>query len=213
MAVNPIITIAGCGPGGVDYVTPAVRKAVSEADTLVGASRVLNLFADHGYERIQVGTDIESVLQAIEDRYRTRKVVVLVTGDPGLCSLAGPVLKRFGPEFCHVIPGISSIQAAFASVGLDWQDARIIDAHGTTPVDDASSLKENAKIAVLLGSGAALKWAASLVKDLDNQYRAFLCEDLTLPEEQIREVMPDKLEMTSVSSRSILLCIKKEICL
>ena len=141
MAMNPVITIAGCGPGASELVTPAARRAAAEADTLVGASRLLELFGDNRCEKISVGTDIEGVLRAIDERYRTRRVVVLVTGDPGLCSLALPVLKWFGRERCRVIPGISAVQAAFAAVGLDWLDARIIDAHGKVPESGVQSLR------------------------------------------------------------------------
>lgn len=35
------ITIVGCGPGGLDYMTPAAHTALSQADVLVGATRLL----------------------------------------------------------------------------------------------------------------------------------------------------------------------------
>ena len=117
--MTPLV-IAGCGPGAVDYVTPVVLRAVERADVLVGASRLLDLFPSCRGEKIAVGADIEKVLNEIEAHRCNKRVVILVTGDPGLCSLARPVLSRFGPEACEVIPGISSVQVAFARIGLDW---------------------------------------------------------------------------------------------
>ncbi len=208
MAVNAVITIAGCGPGSPDYVTPVVRQAVRQADVLIGASRILALFADHGGEKIPVGADIEGALQAIEDRYRIRKVVVLVTGDPGLCSLAKPILKRFGHDQCRIIPGISAVQAAFAAVGLDWLDAWIIDAHGNRPALDAGMLEGKRKMAILLGNEAAVSWAVRLIEELGGEYRIILCEDLTLPEERVREIaFTEVLTGMDISSRGILLCV------
>ena len=92
---TPPIIIAGCGPGSLDYLTPAARKAVEQADVLIGAGRLLELFPGHCAEKIVVGSDVENILGQIVTR-RRKRIVVLVTGDPGLCSLAGPVLKRFG---------------------------------------------------------------------------------------------------------------------
>ena len=62
-----------------------------------------------------------------------RRVAVLVSGDPGLYSLAQNVVRRFGREHCEVVPAVSSVQVAFARLGLDWADARILSAHGRTP--------------------------------------------------------------------------------
>ena len=44
---GPAIVIVGCGPGSPDYLTPLARRAVERAEVLVGASRLLDLFAEH----------------------------------------------------------------------------------------------------------------------------------------------------------------------
>ena len=116
---HPIV-IVGCGPGSPDYLTAAAIRAVQEAEILVGARRLLELFHDHPGERIIMEAHTEKVLAAIADR-PDKKMAVLVTGDPGLASLARPILKRFGRNRCRVIPGVSSLQAAFARLGwIGW---------------------------------------------------------------------------------------------
>jgi len=207
MAVTTQITIAGCGPGAPAYIPPMVQQAVRDADVLVGARRLLDLFADHPGEKIPVGADIEAVLQSIEAHCATRRVIVLVTGDPGLCSLAGPVLRHFGRAQCRVIPGISAVQAAFAALGLDWLEARIINAHGALPALDTATLRQSEKMAVLLGSRAGVAWAARLLEDLGTGHRAWLCEELTLPGERIREIQPGRLEEMDIANLSILVIL------
>jgi len=207
---NPSVIIAGCGPGSPDYLTPAVLKAVSRAEVLVGASRLLDLFPGHRAEKIVVGADIEKSLGEIDARRGSRQIVVLVTGDPGLCSLARPILKRFGRKACGVIPGISSVQVAFARVGIDWLDARIIDAHGENPDLNPESLMNDGKIAVFAGRSEAIRWVAEIVKAIGKGRRIYLCENLTLENEEIRQVQPDDLEKIKASSRSIILIIKEE---
>ena len=128
----PDITIVGLGPGSPEYITPLAAKAVKGAEILVGARRLIDLFPNHRAKTIiEMGSQVETVLEEMAG-LQDRPMVVLVSGDPGLSSLARPVIARFGREACRVIPGISSIQVAFARLGLDWGKARIIDAHGRT---------------------------------------------------------------------------------
>ena len=53
MEIKPIpIVIVGCGPGSPEYLTAAAIRAVQEAEVLVGAQRLLDLFPEHPGERI-----------------------------------------------------------------------------------------------------------------------------------------------------------------
>lgn len=206
------IIIVGCGPGSPEYITPLALKAVHEAEILVGARRLLALFPDHQAETIiEMGARVEPVLEAMA-REQDRLMVVLVSGDPGLSSLARPVIKRFGLESCRVIPGISSIQVAFARLGLDWSQARIIDAHGQDPEADLTDVLRSGleTIAVLGGRQGSLAWLAKAVKDLAGEWLVYVLEDLTHAGEKIRQVDPKDLGRLQVSSRTIFLIIKRK---
>jgi len=65
-----------------------------------------------------VSAEIGEVLDHIDMRAYRQRIAVLVTGDPGLFSLAKPVIERFGRTRCRVIPGVSSVQTAFARIGV-----------------------------------------------------------------------------------------------
>ncbi|PIV05761.1 MAG: precorrin-6y C5,15-methyltransferase (decarboxylating) subunit CbiE [Syntrophobacterales bacterium CG_4_8_14_3_um_filter_58_8] len=206
------IIIVGCGPGAESYITPAARAAAARADVLIVSRRLKDLFPKCPAERIDSGVDIDGTLDEIAARYDDgRQVVLLATGDPGIFSLAKPVIRRFGRENCEVIPGISSVQVAFARLGLDWQDARIISAHSSDPEMTAADLRPAGKIAVLGGREAALAWIAGLLRELGSGRRVFVCEELTLPGERIREVAPNDLAGLPVSSRVIVLIIQGEL--
>lgn len=206
------IVIVGCGPGAEEYITPAARAAAARADVLIVSRRLMACFPEVAAERIDSGVDIEGTLDAIATRRdEGRQVVLLATGDPGIASLAQPVIRRFGRANCEVIPGISSIQVAFAKLGLDWQDARIISAHGADPEESADDLRPAGKIAVLGGREGSLRWAAGLIPELGEGRRVFLCEELTLPGEKFSEVSADELIRIPVSSRAIILIIRGEL--
>jgi len=208
MEMKPI-TIVGCGPGALEYVTPAALRAIEQAEVLVGARRLLESFLEIAAKRIVVGADVPKALDAMAEHLGRRRVVVLVTGDPGLCSLARPVIRRFGRDVCRVIPGISSVHAAFASVGIDWFGARILSAHDHIPDLDSASLVIEEKLAVLAGNPANAAWVDALAVALYTTHEIFVCENLTLADESIRRVDSLNLPM-NLASRSILLFIKKE---
>lgn len=205
------ITIVGCGPGSADYLAPAARAAVETADVLVGAGRLLDLFAKSQAERIEVTGKISEALDRVEHLPDYRNVAVLVSGDPGLFSLAKLVIARFGRDRCRVVAGISSVQVAFAQIGLDWADARIVSAHMRDPVVDPG-LRQADKIAVFCGRQDSLKWIRNvLLNEIGLDRRIFVMEDLTLESERVREVQADDLATLSVSSRTIVLILKEEL--
>ncbi|MCU0579150.1 MAG: precorrin-6y C5,15-methyltransferase (decarboxylating) subunit CbiE [Desulfobacterota bacterium] len=208
MGLTPTIAIVGCGPGHPDYLTAAAVKAVALAEVLVGAQRLLDLFPQHPAEMIRVDAKIEQVLEAITLR-AGKRVAVLVTGDPGLASLAKPIIRRFGPERCRIIPGISSVQAAFARLGLDWLDARIIDAHGKDPDPGADTLTGAAKIAVLGGRARSFEWLKQTMGDRLRDYEIHVCEDLTLDSERITDWQPGSVLERTLSSRTIFILVKR----
>jgi precorrin-6y C5,15-methyltransferase (decarboxylating) CbiE subunit len=208
----PIITVVGCGPGGADYVTPAAQQAIRQADLVVGTNHLLELLAPAGVERVPVGIDIAAVLDTVVDEQkRGRKVAVLVTGDPGLASLAAPLRRRVGRDQCHVIPGISSLQLACARLGVDWTSARIIKAHGQVPQVLPQELESAPCVVILCGPGASWHWVQRLVSHLSGPRRIGLCQDLSWPAEQVRWYDPAELaKVEDVSSRTVAVVLKEE---
>lgn len=207
---KPRILIVGCGPGSAEYVTPAARQAVAEAALLVGSQRLFALFPESHAERYAVGADVSAALNAIAEGIKDRQVAVLVTGDPGIRSLAQPVLRRFGIEACRVIPGLSSLSVAFARLGMDYTGACIVDAHGRQPDMPDTVLEHADRIAVLAGTQDALRWTAALAERLRPERRIVVCEDLTMPEERIREVPAAELANLKASSRTILILLSDQ---
>jgi cobalt-precorrin-7 (C5)-methyltransferase len=205
------ILIVGCGPGGPGQVTAAAREAVARAELLVGSPRLFELFPESLAERFPVGADMSAALRAIADGVKSRQVAVLVTGDPGLRSLAQPVIQRFGRDACEVIPGISSLSVAFARVGLDWTTAFIVDAHGREPEVSDAVLERSDRIAVLAGTKEALRWTAAAAERIRPARRIVVCEDLTLPQEQVHEVAASELAGLQASTRTIILLLSDRL--
>jgi precorrin-6B methylase 1 len=103
------------------------------------------------------------------------------------------------------------VQTAFARVGLDWQDARIVSAHGSLPDAEMDTFAGQDKIAVLAGGEASRAWIRALVRFLGNGYGIIVCSDLTLENERVQSIDQARLDTVPLPSRSIVLFIKKEI--
>ncbi|MFW5915707.1 MAG: precorrin-6y C5,15-methyltransferase (decarboxylating) subunit CbiE [Planctomycetota bacterium] len=205
------LNIIGCGPGGSDYLTPVASTAAENAGSVFGARRLLELFPDISAETIPVTGPLEGILETIQERATAgRRVAVLVTGDPGIHSLARSVVDRVGRHNCRIIPGISSLQVAFAAVGCSWENVRVVSAHHQEPAIEPDNLSHHDRIAVLLGAGTAVEWTARAA-DVLRSHRCFLCEHLTLPEERVREVDGTSLRELHPAGRSVVLFVNREI--
>ncbi|MDX9787519.1 MAG: precorrin-6y C5,15-methyltransferase (decarboxylating) subunit CbiE [Desulfobacterales bacterium] len=209
MAVK--LTIVGCGPGAPEYLTVAGRQAIAGAEVLVGAPRLLTLFATPAHEKITFEADIDGLIAVIAARRPHAAIAVLVSGDPGLCSLAGSLLRRLGRDTCDVIPGVSSVQLAFARLGLDWRDARILSAHTSIPDATAADLAAFNAIVILAGHRHAKDWIADLAEAFGNTRTLVVCEDLTLQSEKIYRVPAAAFRRLEISTRTIVLLLKKDM--
>lgn len=200
-----MITIAGCGPGAPELITPAARTAALEARLLVGSERLLACFPEATGARLAYRADTAAVLAALAAG--PRPACVLVSGDPGLCSLARAVLDRFG-AICRIIPGVSSVQAAFAAAGLDWLGSITLSCHGRRPpAVDTALLRTLPAIAVLCGDREALRWIAVLHAELGDCRRLMVCEDVSLPGERVSTVTAADLPGLAIASLTIVLLI------
>lgn len=204
------ILIVGCGPGSPDYLTPAARQAVEGSDVLVGAAHLLELFPAAKAVRITVSGGIDTALDEIAAGRSRGRVAVLVTGDPGLYSLARRVLSRFGRKACGVIPGVSSVQVAFARLGVPWHDAVIVSAHAR-PIAWEGRLGEADKIAVLAGGEVTGRRIGELLERIGQGRRLFLCENLTMPGERVCPLDPAELTRWRPAGKAIVLILKEEV--
>jgi precorrin-6y C5,15-methyltransferase (decarboxylating) CbiE subunit len=210
MALNTNeIVIVGCGPGAAEYLTPAGQSAIRRAEVLAGTRRLLETFSPEGVRQIHMDGDMPAMLDEIAACAEHKKVAILVTGDPGLCSLARQVIQRFGRANCRVIPGVSAVQTAFARIGLDWQDARVVSAHGRLPVECPDTLANWKKIAVLAGGEASRQWLSSMAAALSARYEIFVCSDLTLPDERVDCISASEFQTVPLPSRSVVLFIER----
>ncbi len=203
------VFIVGCGPGGPEYITPAASRAVAQSSTVMGAERLLRLFPESLARQSPLPSAGMPAIEAVAEHLQAGSVAVLVSGDPGLYSLAKPVVARFGKDNCTIIPAVSSLQVAFARLGLDWADTRIISAHGRIPQVTSRELFRSDKIAIFAGTRQATAWVGRMAEELTATHALFVCENMTLPEETVREVRAEEIWSAEFSSLTLLVLVRR----
>jgi precorrin-6Y C5,15-methyltransferase (decarboxylating) len=176
----PAVTVIGCDGGPLP---PAAVAAISGAAAVAGARRHLDAAGvPPAAERIVI-TRLGAALDAI--CASQGPVAVLASGDPGFFGIVRALRAR-GAAPC-VIPAVSSVALAFGRLGLDWDDALVLSAHGREARPVLAAALAHPKVAVLTGppeSGAARLRAELLAAGRT----VYVAERLGAPGERVREI-------------------------
>ncbi|MCE1252251.1 MAG: precorrin-4 C(11)-methyltransferase [Anaerolineae bacterium] len=165
----------GAGPGDPDLISVKGQKLLAEADLVLYAGSLVSpgLIKQTRpgaalYD--SAGMKLETQLALMIDAVRSGlKVVRLHTGDPAIFGAIHEqmaVLREAGISF-ELVPGISSVFAAAAALGLEYtlpeitQTLILTRAAGRTPVPQAERLRDLARhrssLAIFLSTGMVLK--------------------------------------------------------
>jgi precorrin-6Y C5,15-methyltransferase (decarboxylating) len=130
-----------------DSLPPLADSVLTDVALVVGSTRLLDRFAPSGTRKVVLNGDIPSVLDQVAQE--PGQVCVLATGDPGFFGIVRALTERFGSDQLDVQPSPSSVSLAFARLGLPWDDARVVSAHGRPLADAARAAAAASKVAVL----------------------------------------------------------------
>lgn len=180
---NPVKVI-GVGPGSPDYLLPVARQAVRACQVVVGAPRVLQLFNLVGKKVHAFTGDWESLLSLLRHRVSGETVGILVSGDPGFYSLLSFLRRHLGPEEIEVIPGISSVQVAFARLKLPWQEAHLLSLHGKKVADFSCYVNSGRPVGLLVDPRTSGRDLQRMLEPYGS-FKVHLCRNLTYPDEEI----------------------------
>jgi precorrin-6y C5,15-methyltransferase (decarboxylating) CbiE subunit len=180
------VYIVGVGPGAEDYLTPLARRKIEEADILVGSPRLTGLFPGKESRGLDFSGEPPATAQFILENRRRKRLAVLVSGDPGLYSFLGVLARYLKPEEYEVIPGISSVQLAFARLGESWENAFVFSIHGRGLEGLIEAVKEHSKVALLTDGHISPRDIASyLIEGGVSDRELVVCRNLSYPDESI----------------------------
>ena len=168
---------------GVSGDAPDVA-ATAAADLIVGGRRHLEGLPGR---HLVIGGDMGAVLEGVDAE--PGRVCVLASGDPGFFGIVRVLAERFGPEALDVRPAVSSVSRAFARLGLPWDDAAVVSAHGRPLRVAARLAAASPKSAVLTSPEAPPEALGKELAVLGARHgRAVVCSRLGTTRESVNEV-------------------------
>jgi precorrin-6B C5,15-methyltransferase / cobalt-precorrin-6B C5,C15-methyltransferase len=198
--------IAVVGVTAGEPVGKEARAAIEAATVLAGAPRHLRTLAPLGARTLPIDGPLTDVLGALE---RERgSVCVLASGDPGFFGIVRVLAERFGPERLDVHPAPSAVSLAFARLGLPWDDAAVISAHGRPLADAARRAVRHPKAAVLVAPDAPPEALGRELRSLDASHRrAAVCSRLGEPDERVDVITLEELAGGSFDPMSVVVLL------
>jgi precorrin-6Y C5,15-methyltransferase (decarboxylating) len=128
--MTPQIHILGLEADGAARLAPDRIESICAADFLAGGERHLRHFPHTRGERFVLKNNLTQLVDELRRRLPAQRCVVLASGDPLFYGVGRYLAEAFGPQTLRVEPAVSSMQLAFARVGLPWQDAALASIHG-----------------------------------------------------------------------------------
>lgn len=148
------IAIVGTGMGPGTMTEDALRVCRS-AELLIGAQRMLDMFADAPGDRY-ASYRPEEIRAYLEEHPEYESVALLQSGDVGFYSGAKRLYPLFAGEDVAVYPGVSSLAALCARLRVSWEDARLVSLHGRR-ANVIAAVRESRKVFALAGKGADVR--------------------------------------------------------
>jgi cobalt-precorrin-7 (C5)-methyltransferase len=170
-----IVIGVGCGPG---MMTEEAMRELAKARTVCGSKRSVELARNHirkGANVIQL--DDYAALEEVPEN-----AVLLSTGDPMLAGL--------GRRADKVIPGISSMQAAYARLGAPLVNTVIMSAEGKYhPIAVRNAVEEvirGRNVFMLADPTFSVSEMAAMIVPSLPECRIAVCERLGYPDERVQ---------------------------
>ena len=142
------VSIVGIGTGNPGIMTGDVRHDCENAELIIGAKRVTDALSAFHKPVVNAISpiDIESVIRNAEQD----RIVVAMSGDTGFFSGTKGLLERIADLSPVIRPGISSVQYFAAKLGVPWNGAALLSAHGR-PLNVIAKIKRHVLTFVLVG--------------------------------------------------------------
>lgn len=181
-----------------------LREAARQADVVVGGRRHLEALEVEPERRITLGA-LRLAVEKVRELPDSAQVVVIASGDPLFFGVVRS-LRASGLR-PTVVPAVSSIAAAFAAVGLPWDDAAVVSVHGR-PLGPALELARGVgKVAVFTSADHGIRELAAGLADLQRWY--VLAERLGETDEQVRVLTPSEARVTEPAEPNVVLILDR----
>ena len=149
------IILSGIGMGNTDGMTREAYHAFEEAEVIFGAERMLENLPGKGVKVPYYRAD--DIISYLIEHPQYTKVAAAFSGDSGFYSGAQSMKKALDEanekgilkSETTILPGISSVSALAARLGVSWNDAVLASIHGRR-ANVVNLVRKNTKVFLLL---------------------------------------------------------------
>ena len=149
------IILSGIGMGNTDGMTREAYYAFEEAEVIFGAERMLENLPGKGIKVPYYRAD--DIISYLIEHPQYTKVAAAFSGDSGFYSGAQSMKKALEEASekgilkseTTILPGISSVSALAARLGVSWNDAVLASIHGRR-ANVVNLVRKNTKVFLLL---------------------------------------------------------------
>tara|TARA_Y100001970_G_scaffold294355_1_gene451382 strand:+ start:19411 stop:20703 length:1293 start_codon:yes stop_codon:yes gene_type:complete len=157
-------------------------------------------------------TDIQELIKWIKTK--TGEIIVFSHGDPLWYGIGRLLANNFPDNELNFYPSPTSMQLAFAKLGIPWQKSESISIHGRENCTLGEKLNKRPKILTVLtnpskeGVLEVLNYLKSM--QIASIYELWLFENLNTNKERIRKINQNEMPPEDIDQLHIIILLKKE---
>lgn len=207
------------GNGTIGMTDDAFIELAQSSSVLLGSTRQIQLLSELLSKTgipVQTWEAADRAMLA-EIESHQGNVLVLASGDPGYFGIVRSIAQAWPDIPLAVHPSSSSISLAFARLGLNWEDAVVISAHGRgygdflmQLLDAVDSSDSYLKLAILCSPDNPPDFIAQILLDARATFEhCFVLQRIGYQDELIEELSLQAICQKTFDSLSILIALRK----
>lgn len=209
MAKASKVHILGIGDDGLDGLTAAARKIISNAQMLLGDEQTMAATKNQTAQRVEIGVDLEELVRRIADN-SDKRIVILANGDPLFYGTARYLCDRLGKDHFEVIPHVSSMQLAFARVKESWDEAYLTNLANQSLDRTLERIRTAQKVGLFTTEQTPPGAVARVLLDRQIDYfYAYVCENLGSPDERVFQGELSEVAAHDFSPLNVMILVRK----
>ena len=162
------MTVVGIGADGWDVLSPTARARVGAAAVVLGGRRHLDLLPDvPGQRREPWPSPLREGLPDLLASVGGQTVVALASGDPMVSGIGTTLVELLGRDAVHVVPAVSSVALARATLGWSAESCAVVSLVGREPSLLLRELAPGRRVLVLSSDEHTPRRVAQLLVDAD----------------------------------------------
>ncbi|SFM45659.1 precorrin-6y C5,15-methyltransferase (decarboxylating) subunit CbiE [Shimia aestuarii] len=198
MVDAPWLTIVGLGEDGPDGLAPASRKALDEAQVVMGAARHLSLLPELDADTIAWPVPFSDGIPVLLS-HRGTPTVVLASGDPFWHGAGATLARQLTPGEYITLPAPSTMSLAAAALGWPLEQTPTMGLHAAPFARLRPHLHHGQRALVTLRDGPSVAdFAAWLVQQGFGPTTLHVLEALGGPRQRIRSSPAQSFDLSDI---------------